>query len=353
MDFIGGMLIRVILTIALVGAYTMFALGIVFIYRGSKVLNLAHGAMAMFPAYIAYSIATGSAPTALKLFIGAGAAAAGGLLTFSSLRKRSALPMSALGALVAAIALGGTTLWLFANKQPAIVALIVALVTGAGIGFVVERLVVRRLRSSSPTAQTVGTVAVLGLLIAIAARVWGTTPVRGPNIFPDKVIPVGNSNLQVGEIGLFLVALLVAAGFMALFRFTDLGLALRAAADNRRAAALMGIDPDKTTSVAWVFAGLLAALGGVLLGASTNLHPYTLSLQVLPAFVAALIGGLESVQGALYGSLIVGLTVGIVPTLGGFGRQVGAAQVGLALLAFAVMVLRGQRFSASDVRSGL
>lgn len=296
MHVITSALVQIVLTIALVGAYTMFALGIVFIYRGSRVLNLAHGAMAMFPAYIAYSV------------------------------SRSA---------------------------GVVVGVIVALISGAMIGFIVERAVVRRLRSSSPTAQTVGTVAVLGLLIAVAAQIWGTTPLRGAAVFPVGTLPIGNSNLQYGDIGLFIVAILIAGGFMALFRFTDLGLALRAAADNRRAASLMGIDPDRTTSTAWVFAGVLAALGGVLLGASTNLHPYTLSLQVLPAFVAALIGGLESIQGALYGSLIVGLTVGIVPTLGGFGHQVGADKVGLAILAFAVMMFRGQKFSASDVRSGL
>ncbi|MCA1838929.1 MAG: branched-chain amino acid ABC transporter permease [Actinomycetota bacterium] len=353
MHLIVSILIRIVLTIALVGAYTMFALGIVFIYRGSKVLNLAHGAMAMFPAYIAYSVATGSTPLLLRVTLGVSAGLAGGIASYPRLRKRFNFATSIALSLIAAAAGALITFTLFKHKLPPLLALLTALLVGGAIGFVVERLVVRRLRASSPTAQTVGTVAVLGLLIALAARIWGTTPIRGPNIFPAKVFPVGNSNLQLGDIGLFVVALIVAAGFMALFKFTDLGLALRAAADNRRAAALMGIDPDRTTSLAWVFAGALAALGGVLLGASTNLHPFTLSLQVLPAFVAALIGGLESVQGALYGSLIVGLTVGIVPTLPGFGKQVGAAQVGLAILAFAVMIFRGQRFSASDVRSGL
>ena len=68
----------------------------------------------------------------------------------------------------------------------------------------------------------------------------------------------------------------------------------------------MGIDPDRTTMIAWMFAGILAAVGGVLLASSTVLHPYTLSLQVLPAFVAALIGGLDSVAGAVVGSVVVG-----------------------------------------------
>ena len=128
---------------------------------------------------------------------------------------------------------------------------------------------------------------------------------------------------------------------------TDLGLDMRCAAENRRAARLMGIDPDRTTMIAWLFAGLLAAMGGVLLASSTNLHPYNLSLQVLPAFVAALIGGLDSVEGAVLGSVVVGLTLGIVPSLGGIGSQGGAPEVALAVVGFIVMALRGRRFSVA------
>lgn len=291
MGFLEDLLVNVILTTPLVGAYTMFALGIVFIYRGSKVLNLAHGAMAMVPAYVAYSVA-------------------GGIGT--------------------------------------IPATVLAVMVGAALGLVVERGIVRRLRQVSATAQTVGTVGALGLLIALAARAWGTTPTRGIKVFPDRTFSVGNSVLSLGDIGLFVSSLVLAGLFAALFRYTNLGLALRCSSDNRQAAWLMGINPDRTTAIAWAFAGMLAGLGGVLLGASTNLHPYNLSLQVLPAFVAALIGGLENLTGAVYGALIVGLTLGIVPTLGGIGQQVGAPQVGLVGLAFVVMVLRGVRFSVAS-----
>ena len=288
-QFIEDLLVNIALTTPLVGAYTIFALGIVFIYRASKVLNLAHGAMAMIPAYVAYSL--------------------GDLGVF-----------------------------------PATAA---ALAVGATLGLAVDRLVVRRLRSASATAQTVGTVGVFGLLVAFAVQQWGTTAIRGVEVFPHKTFQVGNSIVQLGDIGLLVTSLLLAAGFIALFRFTDLGLAMRCAADNRRAARLMGIDADRTTSLAWIFAGALAALGGVLLGAATNLHPYTLSLQVLPAFVGALIGGLESLPGAVGGSVVVGLTIGIVPVFGPLGDQVGAPQLALALVAFAVMSLRGQRFSTA------
>lgn len=296
MEFLTDLFVNVVLTTPLVGAYTMFALGIVFIYRASKVLNLAHGSMAMFPAYVAFSL-TG-----------------------------------AVGVIPATI---------------------VAIGVGGGIGVVVERTIVRRLRKASPMAQTVGTVGALGLLIAVAARVWGTTPTQGPSVFPERTFSVGNSHLELGDIGLFVMSLLAAGLFLALFRYTGLGLAMRCSADNRQAAWLMGINPDRTTTVAWLFAGLLAGLGGVLLGSSTNLHPYNLSLQVLPAFVAALIGGLENVSGAVWGALVVGLTVGAVPSIGFFGDQIGAPQVALTLLAFIVMSLRGSRFSLASSSGGL
>lgn len=303
MTTIADLLVNIIITLPLVGAYTMFALGIVFIYRASRVLNLAHGAMAMFPAFVSYSLA---------------------------------------------------------SHVPVAIALGLAVVFGGVLGLSVEGLVVRRLRSSGPTSQTVGTVAVLGLLIAVAARFWGTTPLKAPSVLPQRVFYIGTGAISVASLGLFVVSLLVVCGFVALFRFTDVGLAMRAAADNRRAAALMGIDPDVTTAAAWAFAGALAALGGTLLAAAQVLHPYNLALQVLPAFVAALIGGLESVPGALYGSIAVGITTGIVPSLGQFFpplrasfERPGAPQLALVAVAFLVMARRGERLSASDVRSGL
>jgi branched-chain amino acid transport system permease protein len=295
MAFVRDVVVNVTLATPLVGAYAMFALGIVFIHRASKVLNLAHGAMAMFPAFICYSLTPHTGVFAATL---------------------------------------------------------IALASGGVLGLGVERFVVRRLRSSSATAQTVGTVAVLGLLIAVAARIWGTTPLKAPSLFPEHNFAVGNATLPLAGIGLFAAAIGVAIGFMAVFRYTDLGLAMRSAADNRRAASLMGIDPDRTTAVAWFFAGTLAAFGGVLLAAATNLHPYILSLEVLPAFVAALIGGLESERGALLGAAIVGLTIGIVPSVSSLAHTTGAPQVALAIVAFVVMARRGQKIVATDVHAG-
>lgn len=290
--------VNVFLSIPLIGAFAMFALGIAVIYRASRVLNLAHGAMAMVPAYIFYSL------------VGAG--------------------------------------------SPVLLALPAAIVCGAVLGVVVERMFVRRLRPQGPTAQTVGTVAVAGLLIALAAKVWGTTPILAPSIFPRGEFRLAGAAIRWGDIGLFVVGVAVSGGLFAFFKFTEVGLAMRGAAQNRRAASLMGIDPDLAAAAAWALGGGVAALSGVLLAAVTNLDPYNLTLQVLPAFVAVLIGGLESLFGALVGSAIAGLAFGLVPSLGrlpvlrGILRYPGAAQLVLTVLALIVMAMRGRRLSGSE-----
>jgi ABC-type branched-subunit amino acid transport system ATPase component/branched-subunit amino acid ABC-type transport system permease component len=294
-SFLHDAFVDVLLSVPLIGAYVIFALGIVVIFRASRVLNLAHGAMAMLPAYVFYQ----------------------------------------------------ATRW----HVPVFAALLVGVASGVALGYLVERAFVRPLRRVSPTAQTVGTVAAFGLMVAITAKLWGTLTLRTPTVFPKGGVPIGATTLSYGAIGVFVVAIAVAVALYAVFRFTDIGLAMRAAADNRRGASLMGVDPQQTTTLAWMIGGGSAALAGILLGAATTIEPYTLSLQALPAFVTVLIGGLESLLGAIAGGAIVGATIGLVPLLPLIGRSQGAPQLTLMIVAFVVMITRGQRFAAGDVRA--
>ena len=290
------------LSIPLIGAYILFSLGIVVIYRASRVLNLAHGAMAMVPAYFYYSLTK--------------------------------------------------------HGTPRVIAIVLAITAGALLGVAVEALFVRRLRSQGATAQTVGTVAVTGLLIAIVAKIYGTSPIQPPTVFPQGQLTIAGASVAYGSIALMVIGLLVAAALLAFFKFTEIGLALRGAAQNRTAASLVGVNPDLAASTAWALGGATAALAGVLLAAVTNLNPFTLSLEVLPAFVAALIGGLESLGGAIVGAVIAGLAFGIVPlastlpVIGSPLRLNGAPQLVLTLLALGVMVTRGRKLSTADTAAG-
>lgn len=294
-------LTQLVLATPVAAAYALFALGIVLIYRASRVLNLAHGVMAMLPAYAVLE-----------------------------LRDRGV---------------------------PLLVAVLVGIAVGAGLGIVVERVFVRRLRSVSATAQTVGTVAAYGLVIALVAKFIGTSPRNSPALFGDGDITLASVTFRVDQIGLIVVAVILTVALFALFKFTSLGLAMRGSASNRTAAALVGVDPDRTTAVAWALGGGLAAVAGIMLAALTSLDPFNFPLQALPGFVAALIGGLGSMPGALVGALVVGFATGgvpglaVIPLLDDFASSIGAAQAVLALVAFVVMVRRGERLSAGDVRS--
>lgn len=286
-----------LLSVPNIAAYAIFAIGIVVIFRASKVLNVAHGGMAMVPAYLVMAMNKAGVPIAVAFVLG--------------------------------------------------------VVSGGLLGLAVERVFVRPLRGVSVTAQTVGTVAALGLMVALAGKVWGTGTRLAPAVFPHKTFHIGSSSLRSGQLGLFVVMLLVAGGLTALLQFTDIGLAMRGAADSRRAASLMGVDPDLAISGAWVLGGATAAIAGILLAAVTNLNPLTLSLQAIPAFVAALIGGLGSLYGAVVGAAIVGGATGLVPAFASLQRVQGMQQLLLGVVALVVMAMRGERYVASDVRTGL
>jgi sulfate-transporting ATPase len=294
-------LTQLALAVPLMAAYAMFALGIVLIYRASRVLNLAHGVMAMLPSYVVVELRTRGLPMPLALLAG--------------------------------------------------------VASGALLGAAVEMVFVRRLRRISETAQTVGTVAVFGLVVAFSAKAFGSAPVRPPTIFPDKTIAFSGSGITYGQLGLIGTSVVLTLGLFALFKFSRLGLAMRGAASNRMAAGLMGVNPDRTTQVAWMLGGALAAVAGILLSAVTTLDPYNFPLQALPGFVAALIGGLGSMPGALLGAVVVGIATGLAPALSGvpvigqFFSSVGSAQLLLTIVAFGVMAMRGERLAASDVRA--
>ncbi|HZQ28135.1 MAG TPA: branched-chain amino acid ABC transporter permease [Acidimicrobiales bacterium] len=287
------MLRSFLLSLPNVGAYAILAVGIVVIFRASKVLNLAHGAMAMVPAYLVSSL------------------------------HQAGLPIG--------------------------VAFVLGVLSGGVLGLVVERAFVRPLRQVSVAAQTVGTVAAFGLMVALAGKVWGTGTRLSPAVFPEGTVHIGSVSLRAGQLGLLAVAIMLAAGLGALLQLTDIGMVLRGAADSPRAASLMGVDPDLAASGAWVLGGATAAVAGILLAAVTTMSPLTMSLQAIPAFVAALIGGLASLGGAVAGAAVVGVATGIVPAVASLQRVHGMQQLVLGLVAVAVMVARGERYAGSEL----
>jgi branched-subunit amino acid ABC-type transport system permease component len=198
---------------------------------------------------------------------------------------------------------------------------------------------------------------VLTLCIAVVARIFGSSPVNAPRMLPAGALHLGNGFVAYNQLGVFPIALAGAAALFALFQLTDIGLAMRGAAQNRRGAALRGVDPDRTAALAWAMGGALAGLAGILLAGATSLDPYGIALGVLPAFVAALIGGLESMPGVCLGAAVIGLIEGVVPAfastpvVGEVLRAQGAPQLVLGVVALVVMASRGSRLATGDVRA--
>jgi len=284
--------VTILLSLPLVGAYAINAIGIVVVYRASKVLNLAHGAMTMLAAYIAFQLVTWKIPR----------------------------PLGLLGGVIASVILA----------------------------LLVERFFVRRLRAGGPTAQTIGTVAAFGVMVAVAARIWSTTPRASVPVFPTGTFHVFSTVITNDQIGLFVSMILITALLYALLQRTYLGLVLRGTAENRLAASIMGADPDRMTQLAWAIGGVMAGLAGEMLAAVGSLHPYNLALAALPAYVAALLGGMDSLLAAVAGAAAVGIAEGLIPLIGPLSKVQGNSQLVIAIVALVVMARRGARVTGVD-----
>ena len=327
-DVVLGVLTFAILSLPQISVFLLFAIGIVVIYRASRVLNLAHGVMAMVPAYLYHTLCDPNVHIKLIEHV--------------------------------------IDITIDKPIMPPPLAALVAVAGGALLGIITERFVVRRLRPQGPTAQTVGTVAVFGLGVALVAKMYGAEAVITAPLFPPAMNPTGSITIPFSQLGfgllyaqvyVFAIGVAATGALFALFRFTPIGLAMRGAADNRQGAMLMGVDVERTTMTAWALGGGLAGLAGVLVGSLTSIHPFNLSLQVLPAFVATLIGGLESLPGAVWGSAVVGIVqgevpeLGLLPVIGPLANSAGFSQLVLMVVTFATMLARSSKLAGARVRA--
>ena len=185
-------------------------------------------------------------------------------------------------------------------------ALGVAMAAGAILGMLIEALILRRMIGEAPFTLVMVTIGILFILDNLVTAIWGPDPqnLGDPwttvRTFGD--VPVADKDLWT--IGF---TALVLAGFFLFFRYSTLGLAMRATALDQEAAMAQGISARKIYRVSWGIAGLVAALAGAALSAgSVALHP-GVGLIALVAFPAMILGGLDSPLGAVVGGIIIGL----------------------------------------------
>jgi branched-chain amino acid transport system permease protein len=241
---------QVLAGLATGGIYASVALALVMIYQATHLVNFAQGEMAMFCTYLAWSLIN-----------------------------------------------AGFGYW------PAFL-LTVALAFVLGV--VIERVVIRPVENSPVLAVVVVFIALLVILNSVTGWIYSYTIKTFPSPFPAEPF-LGNKYMSSHEIGAIGVTLAVLLLLYAFFRFTPLGLAMRAAAQNPASARLVGIRVGWILALGWGLAAAIGAVAGMMVAPIVFLDPNMMGGILLYAFAAALVGGVDSPGGAVLGGFVVGV----------------------------------------------
>ena len=265
--------------------YASLALALVLIYRATRIVNFAQGEMATLSVYFAWQLNQWGVPFALSLII------------------------------VAAI----------------------SFVMGA----LVFRLMIRPVLGASDHTMVVICIGFFIGFEAIALWFWGADPRAFPRLFPDAVWTIGGVRLSANNLGILATLCVLTAGLSALFRFTRIGLAMRASAAEREKSPLVGIPVETMLMLGWGLAATVGFVAAVLIAPSLFLSPPMMVSVVIYALAAATLGGWDSPVGAIVGGLVVGVVESLGATFVSFiGSELKIA-VPFAVMA-AVLVLRPQ-----------
>jgi branched-chain amino acid transport system permease protein len=273
------------------------ALAVVLTYRGSGIINLATGGVAMLAGYSFWSLKTGEYGTE------------------------------------------------FGTAPALLITLVVTLVIGA----LIELVAFRPLRNAAPLAKLVSSLGVLLVAQASMLLAFGTTQKPQPSIFPSDTVEVFGSVVPVDRFILAGIVIAVAVVLAALYRWTRFGLATRAASENELSALLGGLSTNELSMVNTLLASLVAGAVGVLAASVTQLDAISLPLQVVPALAAALLARLTSFSIACAAGLGIGIInseIDYLSTMSWFPTDHGVPLPGVKeLVAFliivAAMFLRG------------
>lgn len=284
--------------IAFGALYSLAALGIVLIYKTTGVLNFAHGAIGMFTAFVAYQ-------------------------------------------------LGVVDGW------PAPIAVVLALAFAAVFGWVMERFTLRPLRERPVLTRVIVTLGWLLVLQSLAGLIWRDTSYHIPlQLFPQSGVRIAQLTLGYNQLANIIVAGGLAVGLGIFLKKSPLGVAMRATSDNPSAARLLGIDVNRVSAIAWMIGSLLAGITGLLLAPLTTLNTTDLTIIVIEALGAALIGGLTSLGWTFAGGILLGVAESLL-TLHALNLPNGARDVLILAVILMVLLLRREvRTLAISVTGG-
>ena len=262
--------------------YGLVALGFVLIYKATDVINFAQGEMMVLGAFIAFTLITS--------------------FDFSY--------------------------W---------AALLITIVIMGLFGMLLERVALRRLIGEPAFAIIMLTIG-LGYFIRSAVSMvpmWGTDTHGFQTPFTDKLLSAGDLVLAWEQMAIIMMTVLLILLLWAFFRFTRVGVAMRATSQNQLAAVYMGVSINRVFSLTWTIAAVLGGIAGIMLSPITFVH-MNMGFIGLRAFPAAVLGGFSSVPGAIVGGLIIGVT----ESLAGVYLPVGWKDVAAWIILIAVLIVR-------------
>jgi branched-chain amino acid transport system permease protein len=179
----------------------------------------------------------------------------------------------------------------------------------AVVALIIERLVINPLRGAPVISLAIVTIGVDIILFTDLIRRIGSDILNVPHPWGGHVFRIGSVGISLNRALAILVAAVLIGAFFAAFKYSSWGVAMRASAEDGEAAALMGIRQGRVSMVAWIVAGVLAAVAALfLVGAPTPGVSPAVYTVALGAFPAAILGGLDSTGGALVGGLLIGIS---------------------------------------------
>jgi len=239
------------------GLYALTALAFVMVYKATRVVNLAIGEMLMMGAYLFFGMAS--------------------------------------------------------NLHWPVWLAIVAAIVGSGIGgAIIERLTIRPMLGESPISVLMVTVGLSSILIGLVELIWTADQQRLPEFMSSDPIMIGEAFVPPKVFYGFLVAAALIAVALAVFRWWRGGVALRATASDQAAAYSVGINVPRVFSLAWIVAAMIAAIAGIVVGAIGGISS-SMGVFGLSVLVVVIVGGLDSVLGAL----VAGLGIGLLEAIAG------------------------------------
>ncbi len=238
--------------LALGTRYALVALGFVIIYRATGVINFAQGGLLLIGAYLAYAF------------------------------NRTGMPFAA--------------------------AVLLAIAASAVLGALTERIVLRKMVGQPVFAVVMVTIGILFIADQVVTSIWGFDALNLNDPWGVDTVEVGDVVLAVKDLWTIALAAAVLLGFFAFFRWSKLGVAMRATAFDQEAALAQGISARQVFAVSWAISAALACLAGVTVAAGPAALAPGIGSIALVAFPAMIVGGLDSPIGAVIGGIVIGLT---------------------------------------------